>query len=92
MPELDGPGLYQALAQQYPHLQQRFVVLTGNTLSPETLAFSAQHGVPQLTKPFTASEVRRIIQQVLSPPPPLIPAFPPPGGRRKTPARGCRHI
>jgi signal transduction histidine kinase/DNA-binding response OmpR family regulator len=92
MPELDGPGLYQALAQQYPHLQQRFVVLTGNTLSPETLAFSAQHGVPQLTKPFTASEVRRIIQQVLSPLPRSHPRLPAPGGRRKTPVRGCKRI
>ena len=91
MPELDGPGLYQALAQQYPHLLQRFVVLTGNTLSPETLAFSTRYGVPQLTKPFTAPEVRRIVQQVLSSLPHQ-PAFPHQGGRGKTPARGGRHI
>ena len=90
MPELDGPGLYQALAQQYPHLQQRFVVLTGNTLSPETLAFSAQHGVPQLTKPFTASEVRRIIQQVLSPLPRPHPRLPPPGGKEKNSSEGLQ--
>src|SRR5262249_11099642 len=30
MPELDGPGLYQALAQQYPHLCQRTIVFTGD--------------------------------------------------------------
>jgi CheY-like chemotaxis protein len=65
MPELDGPGLYRALAQQYPHLLRRFIFLTGDTLSPETLAFFAQHGVPRLTKPFTVAEVRRAIQQAL---------------------------
>ena len=65
MPELDGPGLYQALAQQYPHLLRRFIFLTGDTLSPETLAFFAKHGVLRLTKPFTAMEVRRVIQQAL---------------------------
>jgi DNA-binding NtrC family response regulator len=65
MPELDGPGLYWELAQHAPHLCRRFIVLTGDTLSPEALAFLAESGVPQLTKPCTAVEVRRIIQQAL---------------------------
>jgi nitrogen-specific signal transduction histidine kinase/CheY-like chemotaxis protein len=65
MPELDGPGLYRALAQQAPPLCQRFIFLTGDTLSPETLAFFDESGVPRLTKPFTAAEVRRTLQQVL---------------------------
>jgi signal transduction histidine kinase/DNA-binding response OmpR family regulator len=64
MPELDGSSLYQAL-EQYPRLQQRFVFLTGDTVSPETMAFFAQTGVRWLTKPFRAAEVRRTIQQVL---------------------------
>jgi two-component system NtrC family sensor kinase len=64
MPELDGSGLYQALAQ-YPELQQRFVFLTGDTVSPETIAFFKQTGVRWLTKPLRAAEVRRAIQQVL---------------------------
>jgi two-component system NtrC family sensor kinase len=65
MPELDGPGLYQALEAYYPHLCRRFVVLTGDTLSPEALTFVAENGVPQLTKPFTAATVRRTLQQAL---------------------------
>ena len=64
MPELDGSGLYQAL-EQYPELQQRFVFLTGDTVSRETMAFFEQTGVRWLTKPFRAAEVRRTIQQVL---------------------------
>jgi CheY-like chemotaxis protein len=65
MPELDGPGLYRALAQQYPHLCQRTIVLTGDTLSPEVHAFFAEHDVPRLTKPVTVAAVRRAITQVL---------------------------
>jgi two-component system NtrC family sensor kinase len=64
MPELDGSGLYQAL-EQYPELQQRFVFLTGDTVSRETMAFFEQTGVRWLTKPFRAAEVRRTIQQAL---------------------------
>ena len=65
MPELDGSGLYQALEQQYPDLQQRFVFLTGDTVSRETMAFFEQTGVRWLTKPFRAAEVRRAIQQIM---------------------------
>ena len=63
MPELDGSGLYQALAQQLPDLPQRFVFLTGDTVSHETMAFFKQTGVRWLTKPFRAAEVRHAIQQ-----------------------------
>jgi CheY-like chemotaxis protein len=65
MPELDGPGLYRALQAHYPHLCRRFIVLTGDTLSPGALAFIAESGVPRLTKPFTAAAVRGAIQQAL---------------------------
>jgi CheY-like chemotaxis protein len=65
MPELDGPGLYRELQAHYPQLCRRFICLTGDTLSPEALAFIAESSVPRLTKPFTAAAVRRAIQQVL---------------------------
>jgi CheY-like chemotaxis protein len=65
MPELDGPGLYRALEQQQPQLCRRFLFLTGDTLSPEVQAFLAQSGVPRLTKPFNAAEVRRAITLAL---------------------------
>jgi CheY-like chemotaxis protein len=65
MPELDGSGLYRALETRYPQLCQRFIFLTGDTLNPDTHALSVQHGVPQLFKPYTAAELRRVIHQVL---------------------------
>jgi two-component system NtrC family sensor kinase len=65
MPELDGPGLYQALHDCSPQLLQRFIFLTGDTLSADTKAFLERVGVPRLLKPFTAGEVRRVVEQAL---------------------------
>jgi CheY-like chemotaxis protein len=65
MPELDGPGLYRALELHTPHLLQRFIFLTGDTLSPEAQKFFHQTGAVRLTKPFRAAEVRRVVQRTL---------------------------
>jgi PAS domain S-box-containing protein len=65
MPELDGPGLYQALQQHHPHLLRRVIFLTGDTLSEEARTFLEQTEVPRLSKPFRAAEVRQLVQQVL---------------------------
>jgi CheY-like chemotaxis protein len=65
MPELDGPGLYQALQHEHPHYLARIIFLTGDTLSPEARTFLEQVRVPRLSKPFRAAEVRRLILQVL---------------------------
>jgi two-component system NtrC family sensor kinase len=65
MPELDGPSLYRTLQRQYPHLLQRVIFLTGDTLNPETRLFLEQSAAPCLTKPCTVAELRHAIQQVL---------------------------
>jgi len=65
MPELDGMGLYEELAQHYPHLLPRLIFLTGDTLNAETTRLLDQVGAPRLSKPFTATEVRRVVQQAL---------------------------
>jgi two-component system NtrC family sensor kinase len=65
MPELDGIGLYRAVECQYPELRERFIFLTGDTLSPGTQTFFEQHPLPCLTKPLTAKKIRRAIQQAL---------------------------
>ncbi len=65
MPELDGPSLYQTLQRQYPHLLQRVIFLTGDTLNPETRLFLEQSAAPCLTKPCTVAELRHAIQQAL---------------------------
>ena len=65
MPELDGPGLFQAVAARQPHLLRRFIFLTGDTLSPETERFLQQSGCRYLAKPFTAADSRRVVRQAL---------------------------
>lgn len=65
MPELDGPGLYRAVADQQPHLLSRFIFLTGDTLSQEASGFLAQAGAPHLVKPFSSTEGRRLVYQAL---------------------------
>jgi CheY-like chemotaxis protein len=63
MPEVDGPNLYRLLERQHPHLCQRLIFLTGDTLEPTTWDFLEENGMPCLTKPFTLAEIRRIIQR-----------------------------
>jgi len=66
MPELDGPGLYEALARDHPQLLRRLVFLTGDALSSDISAFLERAGAPYLYKPFTLEEVRRVIHRALS--------------------------
>jgi two-component system NtrC family sensor kinase len=65
MPELDGPSLYRLLERQQPHLCQRLIFLTGDTLEPATRAFLEASGAPCLMKPFAIAEARRAVQRVL---------------------------
>jgi CheY-like chemotaxis protein len=68
MPDLDGPGLYQALRARSPQLVQGFIFLTGDTMNADTTAFLEQVDAPRLTKPFTAAEARRVVEQTLQAP------------------------
>jgi PAS domain S-box-containing protein len=65
MPELDGPGLYWEIERRDPHMLQRMIFLTGDTLSPGTRDFLEKTGVPCLSKPFALGDVREIVQHVL---------------------------
>jgi CheY-like chemotaxis protein len=83
MPELDGPSLYRLLERQHPHLCQRLLFLTGDTLEPATQEFLEQSGAPCLTKPFSIAEARRAIQRALHLASPAAPAgIPPAEGAR----------
>ena len=65
MPLLDGAGLYSQLAMREPRLRERFIFLSGDTLSAETRRFIERSGVPILEKPFDAAGVRRLVQRLL---------------------------
>jgi PAS domain S-box-containing protein len=74
MPELDGPSLYRLLERQQPHLCQRLIFLTGDTLEPATQAFLEQSSAPCLMKPFSIADARRAIQRALYTHSPAAPA------------------
>jgi CheY-like chemotaxis protein len=78
MPELDGPSLYRLLERHQPHLCQRLIFLTGDTLEPATQEFLEASGAPCLMKPFPIAEARRAIQRALHPGHPAMPAGAPP--------------
>jgi PAS domain S-box-containing protein len=65
MPTMDGPDLYREVERHYPGLEQRFIFLTGDTLSPEMRTFLEQTQAPCLDKPFSLQEVRQMVQQAM---------------------------
>jgi len=76
MPELDGPGLYQALQDRSLYSAQSFIFLTGDILNAETMEFLERVGAPRLTKPFSAAAARRVVEQTLQAPSQTTPPIP----------------
>jgi len=65
MPALDGLTFYAILARQYPHLRQRVLFLTADTLHATTVTFLEQSGQPWLHKPCTSAVIRSAIAHIL---------------------------
>lgn len=65
MPGLNGPTLYERIAQEDPELMRRMIFTTGDTLSVNTQDFLQRANLPHLAKPFTIDELRRMMVKVL---------------------------
>lgn len=65
MPGLDGPALRREVALHHPELEQRFIFLTGDTLSSNAAHYLAETGCPYLEKPFAPAELLGQLKQVL---------------------------
>jgi len=65
MPDLDGIGLRDALAQRDPALARRMLFLTGGATTPGTREFLAREDVHSLEKPFRAPELLAIVRRLL---------------------------
>lgn len=65
MPDLDGPGLYRQLSQSHPHLLERLVFITGDTLGMGGSEFLARTGRPVVEKPFVPKEIVHMVGQIL---------------------------
>lgn len=70
MPQMDGLGLYRKLEEQYPHLCDRVVVMSGDTLHAAASRFLKRTGLPMIEKPFDPSDVLRLVAEILNKPEP----------------------
>lgn len=66
MPGLDGPGLYREAVRLRPDLAARFVLMTGDTLSPETREFLERTAAPTLSKPADVGAVEQVVRRALA--------------------------
>ncbi|MFM9885416.1 MAG: ATP-binding protein [Burkholderiales bacterium] len=66
MPDLDGRGLYQEIERRWPERADRVVFVTGDTLTSTLREFAAASGRPVIEKPFTPSDVRRIVAELVA--------------------------
>jgi two-component system NtrC family sensor kinase len=65
MPEMSGEKLHAAIREHYPHLLNRIIFLTGDTVSPGSRSFLEQTGARWLSKPFNIAEVERVVRSYL---------------------------
>jgi len=65
MPQMSGRDLFEWIKEHRPHLAQRIVFVTGDTVSPETRSFFESTTNRYLAKPFRIEEVREVVQQTL---------------------------
>ena len=66
MPQMNGDEFYARAVDGRPELAQRFVFLTGDTMSDETQQFLVEHSRPHLSKPFDLENVIQVISHVIS--------------------------
>jgi two-component system NtrC family sensor kinase len=65
MPEMNGEKLHAAISERYPHLRDRIIFVTGDTVSPSSRNFLEQSGARWLNKPFDISEIERVVASTL---------------------------
>ena len=66
MPEMNGEKLYAAVSERYPHLQDRIIFITGDTVSQSSRTFLERSGARWLNKPFNINEIERIVASTLN--------------------------
>lgn len=64
MPDLDGPALYREIGAHHPHLAQRIIAITGDTLGGTARRFIEETGLPVVHKPFTPTDILRAVEPI----------------------------
>ena len=65
MPGLSGIDLYKRLTSEESEAPGRFLFITGDTISAETIGFIEANRIPYLGKPFEIRELLEAVQQEL---------------------------
>src|ERR1017187_1340629 len=65
MPEMSGEKLHAALREHYPHMLNRIIFVTGDTVSAGSRSFLEQSGARWLSKPFNIAEIERLVRGCL---------------------------
>ncbi|HET7097785.1 MAG TPA: PAS domain S-box protein [Casimicrobiaceae bacterium] len=66
MPDLDGQSLYKVIVERWPKQAGRVVFVTGDTLASALRDFVSQSGRPVIEKPFLPSDVRRVVDELVT--------------------------
>jgi two-component system NtrC family sensor kinase len=66
MPGMGGIALYEALAQRWPDLARRVVIMTGDTHDEAVAGLVRDHGLPALEKPFRLEALRAALAEALA--------------------------
>jgi two-component system NtrC family sensor kinase len=66
MPGMTGFELYQRIKQRDPHLAQRIIFITGDTITASTQARLAQTGNPYIAKPFAVERLEALVNACLA--------------------------
>ena len=65
MPHLDGRLFFGTLKRAGNRMRYRILFITGDTLTPSTLAFLDENRLPYLTKPFLVEELKLAVREQL---------------------------
>ena len=73
MPDIDGRKVFEIIAQRWPHLRDRVVFASGDTVHAATRAFVEWSGRPCLEKPFRLERLETLLLEAAGDPEPLTP-------------------
>jgi two-component system NtrC family sensor kinase len=65
MPEMSGERFYRELSARFPHLRDRIIFVTGDTVSPNSRQFLEETGARWLSKPFSIREIEKTVLAAL---------------------------
>ncbi len=66
MPDILGPELYEQATEQFPHLTDHFIFVTGNVVDIDTRIFLEKSNLPWLPKPFLPTDIAKIMAKVIA--------------------------